>query len=158
MKEKDEVKESTKIITSSDSLPSTVLDKPLVNRIMQLFCTGQYNRREIAHILKITPTTVSKWLAVPEVSKAINEYQREETIVVDQAIKAIRMKAVDKMDELLDAENEMVQWQAARDILDRTGHKADNKTTVNVNVRTYEERLGDLIQDVEYTEEGKNES
>jgi hypothetical protein len=57
------------------------------------------------------------------------------------------------MNELLDAENEMVQWQAARDILDRTGHKADNKTTVNVNVRTFEERLGDIIEDVEYTEE-----
>lgn len=156
MNVKDEAKESIKeeeITTLSDS---PIIPKPMVSRIVQLFITGQYSQKEIAHILRINPGTVSKWLQVPEVRDIINEYQKNESIMVDQAIKAVRMKAVNKMNELLDAENEMVQWQAARDILDRTGHKADNKTTVNVNVRTFEEQLGELI-DVDYTEEGKNE-
>lgn len=135
------------------------LPKPFVYRIVQLFVTGQYTQKEIANIIGKHPNTVSKYLRHPDVVEMINRYQQEETMLVDQTIKGVRLKAAHKMAELLDADNEMVQWQSARDILDRTGHKADNKSTVNINVRSFEEKLGDLldnIEDADFTEVKKD--
>ena len=90
-------------------------------------------------------------VGVEEVRNAIEAYQREENIIVDSALKAIRIKAVNKLAELLDANNELVQMQATKEILDRTGHQAIQKQEINVNL-SYEEKLKKLIvEDADFT-------
>jgi hypothetical protein len=53
--------------------------------------------------------------------------------------------------ELMDSQNDLVALNAAKDVLDRTGHSATQKQEVNVNV-TYEERLRQLIEGVDFVD------
>lgn len=123
----------------------------LKQKFVYLYCSGQYKHREIARILNINPATITGWLKLEEIKSAIKAYQEEENIVVDTSLKAIRMKAVNKLSELLDAKNELVQMQATKEILDRTGHQAVQKQEVNITL-TYEERLKNLItNDADFT-------
>lgn len=123
----------------------TILFLPVLKqKFITMYCSGLYTHKEIARILGVSPNTISHWLRHEEITTAIEAYQKEENLVVDTSLKAIRMKAVNKLSELLDASNEMVQLQATREILDRTGHMAVQKQEVNVNV-SYEERLRNLV-------------
>lgn len=123
----------------------------LKQKFVTLFCSGQYKHREIARILGVHPGTISSWLKNEEVKSAVEAFQAEENIVIDSTLKAIRMRAVNKLADLLEAGNEIVQIQATKEILDRTGHSAVEKKEVNINL-TYEERLKKLIvEDVDFT-------
>lgn len=126
-----------------------VLSRPVYTRLVQLFCSGLYTKKELSEILEVTTDTINKWLRKEEVANAINDYQREETELVNQALKANRLRAVNKLSELLEADNELVQYQAARDLLDRTGHKAMER--IEVTHKSFEQQLDDIIaNDVEY--------
>lgn len=118
----------------------------LKTRFVHLYTSGQYTNRQLARILKVSEGTITKWLREPEIVDMIVAYQQKENIIIDASLKALRLKAVQKASDLLDADNEMVQAIVVRDILDRTGHKAVEKKEVNVNL-TYEERLNKLLQD-----------
>jgi transposase-like protein len=123
----------------------------LKQKFIYLYCSGQYKHKEIARILGVHPGTIGSWLQIEEVRNAIEAYQREENIIVDSALKAIRIRAVNKLAELLDANNELVQMQATKEILDRTGHQAIQKQEINVNL-SYEEKLKKLIvEDADFT-------
>lgn len=118
----------------------------LKQRLVHLYVAGFYSQREMAHILCISPNTVSRLLRDKEIVEMIKAYQMEENEVVNSALKSLRSKAVQTQSELLDSDNDMVRYNVAKDILDRTGHKAEEKKTVSVNV-TYEEKLKTLIDD-----------
>lgn len=123
----------------------------LKQKFVTMYCSGLYNHKEIAQILEVNRRTITVWLAQDDIKAAIEAYQKEENMVVDTSLKAIRMKAVNKLSELMDSTNDMVSIQATREVLDRTGHMAVHKQEINVNV-TYEERLQKLIaEDVDFT-------
>jgi transposase-like protein len=117
-------------------------------RLVNLYVSGNYTQAQIAKILKIAPATVHRWLQDEDVLNAIEKYQREQDIVIGNSLKALRMKALNTMNELMDSQNDLVALNAAKDILDRTGHQAVQKQQVEVNM-TYEERLKELINGVE---------
>ena len=77
--------------------------------------------------------------------------------MIDVQIKAMRMIAIEKMNELMDSPIDGIAFQACKDILDRTGHKAKNEIKVDKTVKTIEMQLSDLaenlITDVEFTVE-----
>lgn len=129
--------------------------KPILRqRLVHLWISGYYSTREIARILCVSSSSVLKWVRDPEVQEMIRQYQDEEKAVVDTSLRALRLKAVNTQSELLDSDNDVVKANVAKDILDRTGHKAEEKKQVNINV-SYEERLktlinGVTIQDVPY--------
>lgn len=126
-----------------------VSNKPILRqRFVHLYVSGVYNNREIARILCISPNTITRLLRNPEIIEMIQAYQEAEKSVVDSALKSLRIKAVETQSELLDSQSDMVRFNTAKDILDRTGHKAEEKKTVNVN-HTYEQRLSDLLDNVE---------
>lgn len=129
-----------------------VLSRPIYNRIVQLYCCGCYNIRQIGDILNLSEATVTKHLRREEVQEAIIRYQKEETAIIDQALKQSRLKATMTMVELLDAENEMVRLQASKDLLDRTGHKAMEKKQVDVNIKSFEQQINDIFNAEEYIE------
>lgn len=121
----------------------------LKNKLVHLYVTGQYTQAQIARILGVSPTTVHRWLSDEEVRNMIECYQIQESIIVDSSLKALRIKALKTMSELMDSDNDLVALQASKDILDRTGHKAIEKKEIKVEM-TYEERIKNMLEGVEY--------
>jgi transposase-like protein len=128
----------------------------LKQRLVALYVTGDYSNKQLAKILKVSPATIHNWLHDEDVLNAVQKYQREEDIIISNSLKAIRMKALNTMNELMDSQNDLVALNAAKDILDRTGHGAIQKQQVEVNM-TYEERLKSLIEGVEVIDVKENE-
>jgi transposase-like protein len=134
----------------------------LQRRLINLYLSGNYTVRQMAQIIGVAHSTICKWLREPQIREAIEKYQQEEDMIVNASLKALRMKAIQKASELLDADNEMVQSIMVRDVLDRTGHKAVEKKEVTHNI-TYEQRIqmllnGDedkTVENVEYTIDGE---
>lgn len=119
--------------------------RPLAQKIMQLWCSGIYTKKEIATILNTTTTTVNKYLRDERVLEAIENYQRVETKLVDQNIKAMREKALKTINELMDSDDDKVRYQASKDVLDRTGHIATMKKEVTIQHKSFEEQLNEII-------------
>lgn len=119
--------------------------RPLAQKIMQLWCSGIYTKKEIATILNTTTTTVNKYLRDERVLEAIENYQRVETKLVDQNIKAMREKALQTINELMDSDDDKVRYQASKDVLDRTGHIATMKKEVTIQHKSFEEQLNEII-------------
>ena len=130
--------------------------EPKLQRFVHLYLTGQYNQTQLAQLLEVHKNTINSWLKREDVNIAIKEYQAMEHEMIDVQIKAMRMKAIEKMNELMDSPIDGIAFQACKDILDRTGHKAKNEIKVDKTVKTIEMQLNDLaenlITDVDYTE------
>ena len=135
-------------------LGDSTLRRPLAQKIMQLWCSGIYTKKEIATILNTTTTTVNKYLRDERVLEAIDHYQKVETQLVDQNIKAMREKALQTINELMDSDDDKVRYQASKDVLDRTGHMASMKKEVTIQHKTFEEQLKEIIN-ADYTVEGE---
>ena len=131
--------------------------EPKLQRFVHLYLTGQYNQTQLAQLLEVHKKTINSWLKREDVNIAIKEYQAMEHEMIDVQIKAMRMKAIEKMNELMDSPIDGIAFQACKDILDRTGHKAKNEIKVDKTVKTIEMQLNDLaenlITDVEFTVE-----
>ena len=130
--------------------------EPKLQRFVHLYLTGQYNQTQLAQLLEVHKNTINSWLKREDVNIAIKEYQAMEHEMIDVQIKAMRMKAIDKMNELMDSPIDGIAFQACKDILDRTGHKAKNEIKVDKTVKTIEMQLNDLaenlITDVDFME------
>lgn len=142
--------ESLMVLNINDS----PMKRPLAQKIMQLWCSGIYTKKEIATILNTTTTTVNKYLRDERVLEAIENYQRVETKLVDQNIKAMREKALQTMNELMDSDDDKVRYQASKDVLDRTGHIATMKKEVTIQHKSFEEQLNEIIN-ADYTVESE---
>ena len=131
--------------------------EPKLQRFVHLYLTGQYNQTQLAQLLEVHKNTINSWLKREDVNIAIKEYQAMEHEMIDVQIKAMRMKEIEKMNELMDSPIDGIAFQACKDILDRTGHKAKNEIKVDKTVKTIEMQLSDLaenlITDVEFTVE-----
>lgn len=121
---------------------------PKMQRFVNLYMTGQYSVNKLAQLLELHPNTLHKWLKREDVSEAISDIQEMNQKVVNNQMRAMSSKAIDRMRDLMDSPIDGVALQAVKDILDRSGHKPKTVKETNVNVRTYEEKLEDLIDDV----------
>ena len=130
--------------------------EPKLQRFVHLYLTGQYNQTQLAQLLEVHKNTINSWLKREDVNIAIKEYQAMEHEMIDVQIKAMRMKAIEKMNELMDSPIDGIAFQACKDILDRTGHKAKNEIKVDKTVKTIEMQLNDLAENlitgVDFTE------
>ena len=121
----------------------------LKQRLAQLYCLGHYSEKDIASILMVSVATIRKMLKDDTVMGLIEEYQAEEKAVIDSRMKALRNKATETIFELLDSDDDSIRLQASKDVLDRTGHKAENNSNININV-SYEQQLQELVQGVDF--------
>jgi hypothetical protein len=142
----------------SDELTVVEKEKQYLNkfpvakqRLVSLYVSGNYTVSQIARILKVGTSTVQRWLRNEDILNAIQNYQKEEDLIIGNSLRALRMKAMNTLGELMDSQNDLVALNAAKDVLDRTGHSATQKQEVNVNV-TYEERLRQLIEGVDFVD------
>ena len=77
--------------------------EPKLQRFVHLYLTGQYNQRQLSQLLEVHENTICQWLKREDVNLAIKEYQSMEHEMVDTQIKAMRMKAIQKMNDLMDS-------------------------------------------------------
>ena len=122
--------------------------EPKLQRFVHLYLTGQYTNRQLAQLIEVHENTISGWLKRDDVNIAIKEYQAMEHEMIDVQIKAMRMKAIQKMNDLMESPIDGIAFQACKDILDRTGHKAKNEIKVDKTVKTIEVQLQELAKDI----------
>lgn len=128
---------------NTTQLPSI---SPQQQRFVHLYMTGQYKLQQIAELLGVTIRTLRNWLYEEEIKQLIEEFQMEEHEAVELGIKNLRKNALEKMNELIQSDNDMVALQACKDVLDRAGHKAVQKVEKSVTITTYEQQMKDLIE------------
>lgn len=117
---------------------------PAKTRMILMYLTGQYSQKKLSQIIGVSENTIRAWLLDPAVQTVIKELQQREFAVVDSKLKALRHKAIDTMNELLESDMDNVRFQAAKDILDRGGHRPQQTIKVNKTVTTLEQQLKDL--------------
>jgi len=133
--------------TSDDLIPSRMQElAPLQQRVVHMYLGGGLTIQDIAQVLGYSLGYIRNILSLPKVKAAVEAIQLEEDEIIRQGIKALRMKAMQKMYTLMDSRQEAISYQAARDVLDRTGHKATVKQEVNVNV-SFEQQLNEMLKE-----------
>ena len=133
----------------------TVLDTKL-QRFVHLYLTGAYTNKELAGLMDVHINTVYSWINREDVQMVITDMQKKEHEAVEMRLKSLRAKALEKMNDLMDSPIDGVAFQACKDVLDRTGHKAKNEVKVEKTVKTIEMQLKDLadniLTDVDFVE------
>lgn len=119
--------------------------KPQHQRFVHLYLGGAYTLPQIAKLQNVAYSTVRQWLQRDDIKKYIEQYQSEEDDIIRQGLKAVRMKALCKLGQLVDSNIDGIAYQAVRDILDRTGFKAPTKQEVNVEIKTFEQQILEII-------------
>lgn len=141
---------NTKIEEQDDSLfsglPQEYVEKltPAKSRFIMLYLTGLYSQKKIAQIIGVSETTLRMWQMQEPVQMVMKELQQREFEVIDSKLKAMRYKALNTLDNLLESPDDRVKYSATKDILDRTGHKAAQSIKVDKTVTTIEQQLQQL--------------
>ena len=147
-------KDVTDIATIEETDTALTALKPVQQRFIHLYVTGQYKVNDLADLLNVTPQTIRLWLKKPDIKSIIDGIQEDEDDVVRQQLKAIRVSALQKMRQLLNSPVDGIAYQAARDILDRTGHKAPTKQETKTEIHvTFEDQLRDAIKQIDKPDE-----
>lgn len=92
-------------------------------KAINMMVEGQLTQKQIAEELKVTEQTIVAW-------KKKQEFKEELINAERNLLKGLTVKAVKTMEQLLTAKSELVRFNAASDILDRTGHKPTEKQEV----------------------------
>ncbi len=121
--------------------------EPKQQRFIHTYLTGQYKLIEIAELLGVHPNTLNSWMKRPEIVNIIKDYQQVEHEIVKTSLKALQLKAVNKMSELIDSPIDGIAFQASKDVLDRGGHKPQQQIKVDKTIITYEKKLKDLMSE-----------
>lgn len=117
---------------------------PAKMHLINLYLSGCYSIKNISAQIGVSYETARKWLLDDAVQEIISIIQGKQLKLVQSDLNNLRSKAVKKMEDLLDSNMDNVAFQAARDILDRTGMKSEQKISVNKTVTTLEQQMKDL--------------
>lgn len=90
---------------------------------------GSYLQCEIASLLKVSEQTICNW---KKDSGFMEEYEKS----TRSTLQSLVPKAIKRIEKLLNANNEVVQLGAAKDILDRTGYKPTDKQDLSISAPT----------------------
>ena len=149
--------EDNKIVSTNETpeqeslfsgLPQEVVDKltPAKMRMISIYLTGMYSQGHIAKVIGVSANTIRAWLMSDEVQALISIMQEKEFNLIESRLKSMRYKALDTMDDLLDSPIDQVRYNASKDILDRTGHKAQQTIKVDKTVTSIEQQLKSLSE------------
>jgi transposase-like protein len=152
-------KENLTLITESEEESTAITTlTPKMQRFVHLYMTGQYTVPKLAQLLEVHPNTLWKWLKREDVSAVIQDTQQATHDMVAVQLKALTLKATNKLGELVNSPIDGVALQAVKDILDRAGHKSKQEIKIDKTVTTIEQKMKDLIDatiiDVEVEDEG----
>jgi transcriptional regulator with XRE-family HTH domain len=115
-----------------------------INRLVRLFCTGKYTLNQLSQLVGVDRSTITLWLGQEDVQKAIETYQEIERNLTNAQMNALKASSMDRIKNIIEhGRDDKAAVMAIKEILDRTGHKVDEKKTLNVNI-SYEQRLAQL--------------
>ena len=97
---------------------------PKQRKAAELLATGQYTQKEVAGLVKVSEQTLCTW---KKHLLFTGEYER----LMRQQFQVMAAKAFKTQMSLLDSENEMVRYLAAKDLMDRGGFKPENNVKVD---------------------------
>lgn len=92
-------------------------------KAIELMVTTKLNQREIAKELDVREETVSRW-------KKRNDFKEKKIEEQKIYLNELSAPAMRTMKELLESGSDYVRFQAAQDILDRTGYKPTDKLEI----------------------------
>lgn len=98
-----------------------------MEKFVILTITTNLTQREIAEELAVNESTISRWKRTDEYKTIAKEIQKE-------YLHDLTAPAVRTMKKLLSAKSELVRFNTAKDILDRTGHKPTDKVELDADV------------------------
>lgn len=101
---------------------------------------------KLAQLLEVHPNTLSNWLKRKDVRDIISDMQQTTHDIVGIQLKALTLQAVNKLGALTESPIDGVALQAVKDILDRSGHKCKQEIKIDKTVRTFEQKLYDIIE------------
>lgn len=111
------------------------------------------NNKTICQEIGITEQSLIKWRADPEYKEEYNKRANEMLRETMDKIKGATKKALDRLVELVDSDNERISLAAANSLLDRGIGKARENITIQADVQNRplqnisEEQLKKLVQD-----------
>ena len=138
------------VLPSQESLLSDLPEElvktitPTKMHVINLYVTGCYTPKNICAQVGIHYNTYRRWMLEEGVQTIIRIIQERQLTMTQADLNNLRGKAVKKMEDLLDSNMDNVAFQAARDILDRTGMKSEQKINVQKTVTTLEQQMKDL--------------
>lgn len=100
-------------------------------KAVRLMVRTNMSQKEIAKQIGITEATISKWKRRADFDEV--RLHEERLYLGDLAAPALRT-----MKQLLNAKSELVRYNAASDILDRTGYKPTEKQEVEISAAVVE--------------------
>lgn len=112
--------------------------KPKQKKCIEMLVCGSYTQVQIARELKISEQTICNWKKDEEFSSELSKQLRV-------CVQTLAPKAVRTMENLLQSESDNVRFSAAKDILDRTGFKPQEKLEVSGTLESEKSKLDDLI-------------
>ena len=112
-----------------------------MKKAVKLLVERGLTQRAVAKELDIDETTISKWNDKEEYTKYKESEERK-------FLRRLAPKALNKMVQLLDAKSESVQFEAAKDILDRCGFKPTNKMEIS-GLEAEKSKLDSLLEQME---------
>lgn len=83
-------------------------------------------QKQIAEELNVSVQTIINWKKKDEFIEFKDDYQRK-------YLNNLAAKAIRTMDKLLTSDSDQVRYNAAKDILDRTGYKPTEKQNINMS-------------------------
>lgn len=109
-----------------------------MKKAVKLLVERGLTQRAVAKELGIDETTISKWNDKEEYTKYKESEERK-------FLRRLVPKALNKMVQLLDAKSESVQFEVAKDILDRCGFKPTNKMEIS-GLESEKSKLDSLLE------------
>jgi len=100
-----------------------------------LMVTSGKTQKQIAKEIQISENTISEWKRNKEFKEEIQKQMREN-------FGSLAIEAQQKLRKLLNSQNENIQIQAVKDILDRAGYKPIEKTEITAESKV------ELVDDV----------
>ena len=110
------------------SLPAVTVLTERQNELVDLYLSGGLNQRQMAETMQADEAWVSKTLRKPHVQTVL--YER-----VASTLGTMSVQAAHKLSSLLQSKSDYVALEAAKDLLDRTGHKPPDRKQIEVNER-----------------------
>jgi len=145
--------DSTELSAITDELEVEICElgsalHPNKMRVLYLWATGGVrDYTTLGALCDVAPSTVSRWLRSEELQTILVKLQAKDNEIINSGLNAMRLKALNRLDELLDASSEKVRLDAVKDVLDRTGHSAEKKIKKDVSF-SYEKQLLELGNEV----------
>lgn len=99
--------------------------KPKQKKCIEMLVSGHFTKTEIANELNIARKTINYW------ENNDDEFKKQFENTMRISIKSLAPKAIKTMANLLNSDSDNVRFSAAKDILDRTGFKPQEKIEIS---------------------------